>query len=165
MVHINTYRDPQAPKGSSASSAPGELCPPNLSTGAAAGPQSLAPLRATKEKCVDPGLTRSPRSSESPRPCPQHAGFVPGGCREVTTEALKPHANAATYRSSVHQPVGSLLAVQGVPVRLLPLLPCPAKPRPGFNPTRGINEFRSPKSSGKRKGAHAPASPAPRLPA
>lgn len=65
------------------------------------------------------------------RLCPFHMAARPrwlqGGPHRVTEVTLSP----STHRGSVHQPVGSLLAVQGIPVLLLPLLPCPAKPRTG----------------------------------
>lgn len=63
--------------------------------------------------------------------CPFHMRACPswlqGWHHQVTTVTLSP----STHRSSVHKPVGSLLAVQGIPVLLLPLLPCPAKPKTG----------------------------------
>lgn len=54
-----------------------------------------------------------------------------GDSKEGTAEIQHHTPPSSTYGSPVHKPVGPLLAIQGVPVRLLPLLPCPAKPRTG----------------------------------
>lgn len=148
MVHTNARGDPQAPKGSTASSSQPAVpwgnsapqiwqrCPPSMGT--TAGSPSLAPLRATKEKGVDSGQAWADPFPEEKRQGAQPRGhvhshalrvreFAPGGCRE----ALNPQDNILYLQEFGSQ--ASRLS-PGSPGRTClpssaPSLPCKAKNR------------------------------------
>lgn len=114
-----------------------------LSTGAAVRPPSPAPLRATKEKggvgsgqvWADPFPDGKQQGAQPRGHDHGHAlslwNFVPGGCREGTTEPLKPHTIILYLQESGSQ--ASRLS-PGSPERTClpssaPSLPCKAKNR------------------------------------
>jgi len=126
---------------------PGELCPQiwdrsPASTGTAARPPPLAPLRASRGKVWTqgkPGLTPSPRRSNwvhSPEVVPMAVPFVCGrlsqvSCREGITEALKPHAVILYLQEFGSQASRLSPGSPGhtCPPSSAPSLPCKAKNR------------------------------------
>lgn len=138
-LHASISR-PAMPWGSSAPR--NWECSP-LSTGAAVGPPSPAPLRATKEKGgVGSGQAWADLFPDGKQQGAQPRGhdhghalslwkFVPGGCREGTAEPLKPHTiilylqefGSQASRLSPGSPEHTCLPSSA------PSLPCKAKNR------------------------------------
>lgn len=145
-------RRPRSPEGLQcqqllASSALGELCPQiwdhfPSSMGAAAEPPSLVPWRATKEKGADLGqawadpFLEEKQHGAQPRAYAHGCAhsmreFVPGGCRDGTTKALKPHTIILYLREFGSQASRLSPGSPGHTCLLssAPFLPCKAKNR------------------------------------